>query len=172
MPPDIIKLASTILFNPSKVSVTPVSSTVDIIQQYIYFVDNKKVGKILFKNTILTKYSEEELSHFRRDHLGILFQTHYLIPHLTALENVMLAQYFHSMTDKDEARSLLVAVGLEARIHHLPKELSGGERQRVCLARALINQPEILLCDEPTANLDEENKNIVMKLLRQLHLHI
>ena len=65
-------------------------------------LDRPTSGKILFKNTILTKYSEEELSHFRRDHLGILFQTHYLIPHLTALENVMLAQYFHSMTDKDE----------------------------------------------------------------------
>jgi ABC-type glutathione transport system ATPase component len=92
-----------------------------------------------------------------------------MIPYLTAVENVMLAQYFHSMTDEREALEALDRVGLKDRAEHLPSQLSGGEQQRVCIARALINDPKIVLADEPTGNLDAANEEIVLRLLRELH---
>ena len=110
-----------------------------------------------------------ELAVFRRENVGLIFQQFHLIPYLTALENVMLAQYLHSMADEAEARKALDEVGLGERAGHLPAQLSGGEQQRVCIARALINHPKIILADEPTGNLDEENEKIVMGLLTRLH---
>ena len=110
-----------------------------------------------------------ELDRFRSDKIGFIFQQFHLIPYLSALENVMLAQYFHSMTDEPEARAALEKVGLGERTAHLPSELSGGEQQRVCIARALINNPPILLADEPTGNLDHTNQRIVAELLTDLH---
>jgi ABC-type lipoprotein export system ATPase subunit len=92
-----------------------------------------------------------------------------LIPHLSAIENVMLAQYFHSMTDEGEARRALEHVGLADRARHLPSQLSGGEQQRVAIARALVNDPKIILADEPTGNLDAANQQIVLDLLSGLH---
>jgi energy-coupling factor transporter ATP-binding protein EcfA2 len=88
---------------------------------------------------------------------------------LTALENIMLAQYVHSMTDRPEAEEALRRVGLGERLDHLPSQLSGGEQQRVCIARALINQPPLILADEPTGNLDAVNEAVVMSLLTDLH---
>ncbi len=113
--------------------------------------------------------SRKELDQFRAETVGFIFQQFHLIPYLTALENVMLAQYFHSMTDKAEALAALERVGMADRAAHLPSELSGGEQQRVCIARALINQPPVLLADEPTGNLDAANQEIVADLLRSLH---
>ena len=81
----------------------------------------------------------------------------------------MLAQYFHSMTDEKEAQAALARVGLAERAHHLPSQLSGGEQQRFCIARALINDPGIILADEPTGNLDAQNEDIVLRLLREFH---
>jgi putative ABC transport system ATP-binding protein len=98
-----------------------------------------------------------------------VFQQFHLIPYLTALENVMLAQYFHSMADEAEARAALETVGLGERLQHLPAQLSGGEQQRVCIARALINQPKIVLADEPTGNLDAANEEMVLEIFRRLH---
>ncbi len=92
-----------------------------------------------------------------------------MVTYLTAVENVMVSQYYHSMPDEQEALEALERVGLKQRAHHLPSQLSGGEQQRVCVARALINHPEIILADEPTGNLDEANENIVLDLFRQLH---
>lgn len=109
------------------------------------------------------------LDRFRADKIGFVFQQFHLIPYLSALENVMLAQYFHSITNRDEAMTSLEKVGLGERADHLPSELSGGEQQRVCIARALINDPPILLADEPTGNLDAANQEIVAELLRGLH---
>jgi energy-coupling factor transporter ATP-binding protein EcfA2 len=91
------------------------------------------------------------------------------VPYLTAVENVMLAQYFHSITDESQAVEALRRVGLGDRLTHLPAQLSGGEQQRVAIARALINQPKLILADEPTGNLDEKNETIVMELFRDLH---
>src|SRR5206468_5616630 len=105
----------------------------------------------------------------RAEQIGFIFQQFHLIPYLTAVENVMLAQYFHSMTDEQEALEALARVGLHDRPNHLPAQLSGGEQQRVCIARALINDPKIILADEPTGNLDAKNEEIVLRLLRELH---
>jgi len=91
------------------------------------------------------------------------------VPYLTALENVMLAQYFHNVTDEQQAAEALRRVGLGDRLKHLPAQLSGGEQQRVAIARALINQPKLILADEPTGNLDEANETIVLQIFRQLH---
>jgi ABC-type glutathione transport system ATPase component len=91
------------------------------------------------------------------------------VPYLTAVENVMLAQYFHSITNEAEAREALRRVGLADRMTHLPAQLSGGEQQRVAIARALINHPRLILADEPTGNLDEANEQIIVNLLRELH---
>jgi putative ABC transport system ATP-binding protein len=105
----------------------------------------------------------------RREKIGLVFQQFHLVPYLTALENVMLAQYYHSMVDTNEAAAALERVGLAHRIGHLPSQLSGGEQQRVCIARALINQPAIILADEPTGNLDEANEKVILDLLQRLH---
>ncbi len=113
--------------------------------------------------------SPAELNRFRAEKIGFIFQQFHLVPYLTAIENVMLAQYFHSMTDKQEALAALERVGLKDRADHLPSQLSGGEQQRVCIARALINDPHIVLADEPTGNLDAQNEEIVLRQLRDLH---
>ena len=110
-----------------------------------------------------------ELTRFRREVIGLVFQQFHLVPYLNALENVMLAQYFHSIADEEESKKALQRVGLEHRLHHMPSQLSGGEQQRVCIARALINEPKLILADEPTGNLDKENEEIVMELFRELH---
>ncbi len=115
-----------------------------------------------------TKMNEEEKMIIRREKIGLIFQQFHLIPYLTALENVMLAQYYHSTTDEEEAKKALDLVGLSHRYTHLPSQLSGGEQQRVCIARALINEPDILLADEPTGNLDEKNEQVVLDLLKKL----
>jgi len=98
-----------------------------------------------------------------------VFQQYHLVPYLTAIENVMLAQYFHSITDEAAAEESLRQVGLGGRLKHLPSQLSGGEQQRVAIARALINQPKLILADEPTGNVDEANEQIILDLFRELH---
>lgn len=132
-------------------------------------LDQPTSGSLEINGTEVTGLSPKELAYFRRETVGLVFQQFYLVPYLTALENVMLAQYFHSMADEVEARAALEAVGLGGRLHHLPAQLSGGEQQRVCIARALINQPKIILADEPTGNLDAANEEIVLDIFRQLH---
>lgn len=115
-----------------------------------------------------TKMDEEQKMIIRREKIGLVFQQFHLIPYLTALENVMLAQYYHSVTDEEEAKKALDLVGLSHRYTHLPSQLSGGEQQRVCIARALINEPDMILADEPTGNLDEKNEQVVLDLLKDL----
>jgi energy-coupling factor transporter ATP-binding protein EcfA2 len=106
---------------------------------------------------------------YRAEKIGFVFQQFHLVPYLNAVENVMLAQYFHSVTDESQAADALRRVGLGDRLTHLPAQLSGGEQQRVAIARALINQPKLILADEPTGNLDEPNETIVMEIFRELH---
>jgi len=126
-------------------------------------------GKVAIDGRDVTQLGKEGLAALRRERIGFIFQQFHLLPYLSALENVMLAQYFHSMADAREATEALEAVGMGERIHHKPSQLSGGEQQRVCIARALINHPSILLADEPTGNLDRENEEIVLELIRQCH---
>lgn len=132
-------------------------------------LDRPSSGEIWLDGENVASMSAGELNRVRAEKIGFVFQQFHLIPYLTALENVMLAQYFHSMTDEQEALEALERVGLKGRAHHLPSQLSGGEQQRVCIARALINDPKIVLADEPTGNLDAVNEEIVLRLLRELH---
>lgn len=125
-------------------------------------------GMLLLGGENIQTFGEDALARFRREFVGIIFQQHHLIPYLTALENVMMAQYFHSVPDEVEARSALERVGLGKRLKNRPGELSGGEQQRVCIARAIINSPRLLLGDEPTGNLDHANTALVMELLNSL----
>ena len=132
-------------------------------------LDRPTSGEIHIHGCSVSDMSPAEMNRFRAEKIGFIFQQFHLIPYLTALENVMLAQYFHSMTDKQEALAALARVGLKERANHLPAQLSGGEQQRVCIARALINDPQIILADEPTGNLDAQNESIVLRQLRELH---
>src|SRR5438874_3784724 len=132
-------------------------------------LDRSTSGEIWLEGENVANISNADLNRVRAEKVGFIFQQFHLIPYLTAVENVMLAQYFHSMTDEQEAREALERVGLKGRADHLPAHLSGGEQQRVCIARALINDPKIVLADEPTGNLDAVNEEIVLRLLRQLH---
>jgi putative ABC transport system ATP-binding protein len=132
-------------------------------------LDQPSCGSLKIDGEDVAAMTGKELDRFRSEKIGFIFQQFHLIPYLSALENVMLAQYFHSTTDEVEARAALKKVGLGDRLTHLPSELSGGEQQRVCIARALINNPPILLADEPTGNLDQANQKIVAELLGALH---
>src|SRR6202790_2692335 len=126
-------------------------------------------GRAVVDGVDVGTLGERELTRYRADKVGFVFQQFHLVPYLSAVENVMLAQYFHSVTDEKEAAQALRRVGLEERLEHLPAQLSGGEQQRVAIARALINHPKLILADEPTGNLDEENEATILKLLRELH---
>ena len=132
-------------------------------------LDTLTSGRVIVDGTDLSKLSESQLVRYRAEKIGFVFQQFHLVPYLTALENVMLAQYFHSATDESQAAEALKRVGLGDRLTHLPAQLSGGEQQRVAIARALINQPKLILADEPTGNLDEANENIVLQLFKELH---
>ena len=132
-------------------------------------MDTPSTGSVILDGVDISKESAANLTRIRRDKIGLIFQQFHLISYLTAVENVMIAQYYHSMPDESEALEALERVGLKDRANHLPSQLSGGEQQRVCITRALINSPEILLGDEPTGNLDEENEGIVVDIFRRLH---
>src|ERR1700683_4384004 len=132
-------------------------------------LDRPTSGEIWLDGQNVANITPSKLNRARAEKIGFIFQQFHLIPYLTAVENVMLAQYFHSMTDEQEALDALARVGLKDRAEHLPSQLSGGEQQRVCIVRALINDPKIVLADEPTGNLDAANEEIVLRLLRELH---
>jgi putative ABC transport system ATP-binding protein len=132
-------------------------------------LDTPTSGQAIVDTVDVGRLDESGLTRFRAQKIGFIFQQFHLVPYLTALENVMLAQYFHSTTDEKEAREALERVGLGDRIEHLPGRLSGGEQQRVAVARALINHPKLILADEPTGNLDEANEETVIQLFHDLH---
>jgi putative ABC transport system ATP-binding protein len=132
-------------------------------------MDKPSTGAVFLEGVNISQESAKNLTTIRRDKIGLIFQQFHLVNYLTALENVMVAQYYHSMPDEKEALAALERVGLSARAKHLPAQLSGGEQQRVCIARALINYPRLILADEPTGNLDEANEQIVIDIFKQLH---
>ena len=122
-------------------------------------------GSIFFDQINLSKLSEDELCTFRARNLGIVFQQFNLIPHLTALENVLLPLEINGDNNKEKAMEWLSMVGLDDRVSHFPSMLSGGEQQRVAIARALVLSPQVLLADEPTGNLDSETGKKVIEIL-------
>ncbi|CQQ29563.1 ABC transporter ATP-binding protein [Yersinia mollaretii] len=132
-------------------------------------LDTVTEGQVLLDGIDAAGLDEEGRRKFRADKIGLVFQQFHLIPYLTALENIMLAQHYHSVVDEEAARQVLEQVGMTPRMGHLPSQLSGGEQQRVCIARALVNQPPIIFADEPTGNLDEENEQRVLDLLNHIH---
>ena len=147
----------------------PSGSGKSTMMNIIGCMDKPTKGQVLLDGMDISKESPRSLTNIRRNKIGLIFQQFHLVNYLTAVENVMVAQYYHSLPDEKEAMEALGRVGLAERAKHLPSQLSGGEQQRVCVARALINYPEIVLADEPTGNLDEANENIVLDLFRQLH---
>jgi putative ABC transport system ATP-binding protein len=132
-------------------------------------LDSATAGSLFINGTNITTLNQIQLTRFRRENIGLIFQQYHLVPYLTALENVMMAQYYSGVIDESKATEVLQKVGLGHRLDHVPSHLSGGEQQRVCIARALINEPKILLADEPTGNLDQKNGEIVLTLISQLH---
>lgn len=132
-------------------------------------LDTATEGKVILDGVDAAQLDEIGRQRFRAEKIGLIFQQFHLIPYLTALENVMLAQHYHSVVDEAEAKDVLAQVGLEHRFDHRPSQLSGGEQQRVCIARALVNQPPVIFADEPTGNLDETNEKLVLDLLTALN---
>ena len=147
----------------------PSGSGKSTMMNIIGCMDRPTSGQVFLDGKDISKEPSKKLTTIRRDKIGLIFQQFHLVNYLTALENVMLAQYYHSIPDKNEAMEALEKVGLADRARHLPRQLSGGEQQRVCVARALINHPEIILADEPTGNLDDANEVIVVDLFQKLH---
>lgn len=146
----------------------PSGSGKSTLLNILSLMDTPSSGKYILDNENLEQMDEEQKITLRREKIGLVFQQFHLIPYLNALENVMLSQYYHSSVDEEDAKSVLEKVGLSHRLTHLPSQLSGGEQQRVCIARALINNPELLLADEPTGNLDEANEKIILQTLQKL----
>lgn len=146
----------------------PSGSGKSTLLNILSLMDTPSSGEYMLDGEKLEHIDEEQKISLRREKIGLIFQQFHLIPYLNALENVMLSQYYHSSIDEEDAKMVLEKVGLSHRLNHLPSQLSGGEQQRVCIARALINNPELLLADEPTGNLDEANEKIVLETLQKL----
>ena len=131
-------------------------------------LDRTDSGRVFIGGDEITNLCEKELSAYRSKRVGFIFQFHYLLKDFTALENIMLPAYIAGLKKKEaleRARSLLADVKLEERGGHFPSQLSGGERQRVAVARSMVNDPAVILADEPTGNLDPQNSDIVSQLL-------
>ncbi|MBO7475530.1 MAG: ABC transporter ATP-binding protein, partial [Campylobacter sp.] len=139
----------------------PSGSGKSTLVNILSLMDTLTNGSYFLGGSDASSLNDEQILEFRRKKIGLVFQQFHLVPYLNAVENVMLNQYYHSCVDLQSAKAVLEKVGLAHRISHSPSELSGGEQQRVCIARALINEPEIIIADEPTGNLDEANEEIV-----------
>lgn len=147
----------------------PSGSGKTTLMNIIGCMDKATGGEVILDGIDLSDIGADKLTEIRREKIGMVFQQFHLVPYLTAVENIMVAQYYHGLPDLNDALTELKRVGLEDRANHLPSQLSGGEQQRVCIARALINYPVLILADEPTGNLDEANQNLVMKIFHELH---
>ncbi len=150
--------------------VGPSGSGKTTLLQQIGCVDLPTSGRILIDGEDVTKLSDSQLTHFRSRTIGFVFQRFFLLPTLTALENVKLPCVFTKHNaHQTKADELLKHLGLGDRLHHRPSQLSGGEMQRVAIARALVNQPRILLADEPTGNLDSSSAHSIISIFRELN---
>ena len=132
-------------------------------------MDKPSLGEVILDGTDITKRSQKELTEVRRDKIGLVFQQFHLVNYLTALENVMMAQYYHSMPDEEEAMEALREVGLADRAKHLPNQLSGGEQQMLAMGRALMSKPEMLVLDEPSMGLSPIYVNEIFDIIKSIH---
>ena len=139
--------------------------------QIIGTLDKPNEGEVVINDINISKLSNNKLSDFRNQHIGFVFQFHQLLPEFTALENIMIPSFIGGVSKsvaKQKAEELLEFMQLKDRAHHKPNELSGGEKQRVAVARALINNPEVILADEPSGSLDSKNKRELHQLFFDL----
>lgn len=139
--------------------------------QIIGTLDKPNEGEVMINDTNISKLSNNKLSDFRNQHIGFVFQFHQLLPEFTALENIMIPAFIGGISKsvaKQKAEELLEFMQLKDRAHHKPNELSGGEKQRIAVARALINNPEVILADEPSGSLDSKNKRELHQLFFDL----
>ncbi len=139
--------------------------------QIIGLLDSADSGEVFFDNSNILNFNDKERSNFRNVKMGFVFQFHHLLEEFTALENVCIPAYINGKNEKEtqkKAISLLEKLNMSHRINHLPSQLSGGEQQRVAVARALINDPAIILADEPTGNLDSTNSIELFSILKSL----
>lgn len=135
-------------------------------------LDTPDTGSVLYDDLDVTALRDKKLSSFRGRHIGFIFQTHQLLPEFTAQENVMLPALIAGQKRSraaERARDLLSILGLEERLRHKPSAMSGGERQRVAVARALVNEPDIVFADEPTGSLDSRNRDEICRVFQDLH---
>lgn len=131
-------------------------------------VDHPSSGKVIINNTDIYTLNENDLAIFRRNEIGLIYQFYNLIPVLNVKENITLPlQLAHQKVDQKRFNTLIEQLGLSNRLNHLPNQLSGGQQQRVSIARALINQPSLVLADEPTGNLDSKNSDEIIRLLKE-----
>ena len=128
-------------------------------------MDKQSAGNILIDGRDSNRFSDSECARIRKEKIGFLFQMHYLLPDFTVFENVLIPVWEKQSVKAAEARGILERLGLSERAEHFPSEISGGEQQRAALARALINDPALLLCDEPTGDLDRETGQVVEELI-------
>ncbi len=151
--------------------VGPSGSGKTTLLQIIGTLDRPNEGSILINNQYVNKLSDKDLAHFRNSEIGFIFQFHQLLPEFSAIENVMIPALIGHKSKKEaykKALSTLELLGLADRIDHKPNEMSGGEKQRVAVARALINDPSVILADEPSGSLDTKNKEELHKLFFDL----
>lgn len=150
----------------------PSGSGKSTLMYMLGLLDTPSEGKIYLSGQDTSNFSEDKLAEVRGKKIGFIFQQFNLLQNLTAIENVMLPMIFQGVTEsqrREKAKQLLESVNLGKRINHKPSEMSGGEQQRIAIARSLVNNPEILIADEPTGNLDSANGKAVMEILRKLH---
>jgi putative ABC transport system ATP-binding protein len=162
---EIAKQDFAVIFGPS-------GSGKSTLLNMVSCLDIPTSGSIFLEKKDVSRLSEDELALVRGQKIGFVFQQFNLLPHLTAFQNVILPSIFQGRPKEERertAKELLISVGLENRINHRPAELSGGERQRVAIARSLINNPEIIVADEPTGNVDSKTGAMIMDILRELN---
>ena len=150
----------------------PSGSGKSTLLHIIGLLDTPTIGKVFLKDEDTSKLSEDELAQIRGKEIGFIFQQFNLLSNLTALENVMMPMIFQGITEKERrerAEFLLESVGLKERMLHRPFELSGGEQQRIAIARSLSNNPEVIVADEPTGNLDSKSGQKILEILKKLN---
>lgn len=131
-------------------------------------ISRPTTGKVILDNIDIYNLDDDKLASLRNRKMGFVFQLHYLLPEFSALENVIIPALMEDVSKKDaieKAKKILITLGLGGRLNHRPSELSGGEQQRIAIARAIINEPDIVFADEPTGNLDKQNAEIIHKII-------